>query len=140
VGLLFLIAIISGIKINWYFLQIIYYYGCMLYLLLGLGWIFSSLRPFMSDIGEIIGVVVQLGFWYTPIIWDVSLVPAKYQFIFKINPMYYIVQGYRDSIIYNVGVWQRPKATMIFFMLSTIIMLIGVMSFKKLRPHFNDVL
>lgn len=137
---LIIIYLVNGFKLDMYLLQLIYYFLCMGYLLLGLGWIFSSLRPFLSDIGEVIGVIIQLGFWFTPIFWNLDLVPLKYQPIFKANPMFYIIQGYRDSVIYKIGVWQRPKATIIFLIISTIILLIGIFSFKKLKPHFNDVL
>lgn len=138
--LLLIIYLLNGLKIDWYLLQVIYYYICMIYLILGMGWLFSSIRPFLSDIGEIIGVGIQLGFWFTPIFWNIELVPLKYQFILKLNPMFYIIQGYRDSVIYKIGVWHRPTTTIVFFLISTLILSMGILTFKKLRPHFNDVL
>lgn len=62
------------------------------------------------------------------------------QKILKFNPMYYITQGYRDSFVFGVGVWERPKITLYFWIVTIVIFVAGTYMYKKLRPQFDDVL
>ena len=94
----------------------------------------------MPDIGEFIVVILQLGVWITPIMWNIKTLSPKMQLLFKLNPMFYIVDGYRDSFIYKIWFWEKPNLTLSYFVISTAILIVGVIVFKKLQPHFNDVL
>ena len=123
-----------------YYLQILYYILCMMYLLVGLTWIFSSLKVFLPDIGEIISVILQLGMWITPIMWNIKMVPENYRWILKINPVFYIVDGFRDTFINKIWFWEKSTWTFYYLIIATVLFIFGAIIFKKLRPHFNDVL
>ena len=62
------------------------------------------------------------------------------QQVVKINPMYYIAVGYRDSMIFGNGFWERPTLTLYFWGVTIVMLLVGLKVFKRLRPHFSDVL
>ena len=111
-----------------------------MYLLVGLTWIFSSLKVFLPDIGEIISVILQLGMWITPIMWNVKMVPENYRWILKINPVFYIVDGFRDTFINKIWFWEKSTWTFYYLIIATVLFIFGAIIFKKLRPHFNDVL
>ena len=134
------VSIINGFKPSIYYLQIFYYLACYLYLIIGLSWLFSSIRVFLPDIGEVINIILRFGMWLTPILWDLKMVPEKIRWLFKLNPIFYIVQGYRETFIYKIGFWHHPKTTIIFFIISTFIFILGIIVFQKLKPHFNDML
>ncbi len=85
-----------------YWLQIPYYVFCTIFLILGISWLTSSIIVFFRDLGQIISMIIQFGFWLTPIFWSMKILPEKYHSIIQYNPMYYIVEGYRDSLIYNI--------------------------------------
>jgi lipopolysaccharide transport system permease protein/teichoic acid transport system permease protein len=142
VFLLVLIGLIVFQKLPFslYFFQFFYYVFCMSYLALGFGWIVSALNPFIRDIGQIVGVVLQIGFWATPIFWDISIMPIKLQTLIKLNPMFYVVQGYRDSFIYFQPFYRHPYQTVYFWIVSTAIFIFGALIFKKLKPQFAEVL
>lgn len=123
-----------------YYFQVVYYFICMFVLMMGLGWLFSSISIFLSDFTNIINIIIQTGFWATPIFWDPSNMSPVVQQVLKLNPMYYICQGYRDSFIYNIGVWERPRITLYFWGVTIIIFYAGTRLYKKLRPQFDDVL
>lgn len=78
--------------------------------------------------------------WIAPIMWSEKMFPERYRWIIKINPFYYIVEGYRDCFIDHVGFWINWKLTLYFWGVSSAIFLIGVVLFKRLKPHFADVL
>jgi teichoic acid transport system permease protein len=60
--------------------------------------------------------------------------------VLKLNPFYYIVAGYRDSMLTGNWLIERPTLGLYFWSVTIVLMLIGLKVFKKLRPHFSDVL
>ena len=134
------LIIFQNMPFSLYFFQLFYYILCMSYLALGFGWIVSALNPFLRDIGQIVGVVLQVGFWATPIFWDINIMPAKLQIYFKLNPMFYVVQGYRESFIYFHPFYHHPYQTLYFWLVSTAVFIVGALIFKKLKPQFAEVL
>jgi teichoic acid transport system permease protein len=60
--------------------------------------------------------------------------------LLKVNPFYYIATGYRDSMLTGNWFWERPRLTIYYWIVTIIIGLIGLKVFKRLRPHFSDVL
>lgn len=135
-----ILLIAHGFWPNLYWLQIFYYLLAAIFLAMGLSWITSSVNVFMKDITQMVQILVRIGFWFTPIFWKVDILPPKIQPLIKLNPAFYLVQGYRDSIIYNIGFWQRPYLTLYFWTVTLLFFLIGALVFKRLRPHFADVL
>lgn len=121
-------------------LQILYYSLATFLYTLGLSWATSSMVIFFKDINQIISILIQFGFWLTPIFWSTKLVPPEYMFLIKLNPAYYIIEGYRDSLLYGVWFWEKPGLTIYFWSITFIVIVIGAMIFRRLRPHFADVL
>ena len=68
-------------------------------LVVGLSLLLCSLFPKFRDIHHIWEVFVQLGFWATPIIYPISIVPAKYHKLIFLNPAARIIQGCREALI-----------------------------------------
>jgi len=124
-----------------YWLQWFYYFPLMFLFLLGFAWATSSIMLFIPDIGNFFGIVLSIGFWVTPLGWNHTMLPTEYQWIFTVNPAYYITQGYRDTFVEQFWFWQRPLAEHLFFFGWLVVVLcVGAATFKKLRPHFADVI
>lgn len=125
-----------------FYLQIIYYSLCTFVLVLGICYATSALVGFFRDLSQIIGIVLQVGVWMTPIMWNMETmnVPEGLKLILKANPMYYIVSGYRDTFINKVWFWQNMGLTVYFWVFAIIILGGGMIIFKRLKPHFADVL
>lgn len=123
-----------------YLLQIPYYLIALFVLLLGIGWLTSALTVFFRDVGQIVAMITQFGFWLTPIFYDLKIIPDKYIFWLKLNPMFYITEGYRESFIYHKWFWEHPKVSLSFWCISAFFLIIGAYVFKKMKPHFADVL
>jgi len=137
---LFGLIILQDMPFSVYYLQFIYYAFCLCILALGLGWIFSSLNVFIRDIGQIVNIVIQIGFWATPIFWDIHIMSKKIQMILKLNPMAYVIQGYRESFIYFVPFWDHPYETLYFWTLTLTVFIAGALVFQRLKYQFADVL
>jgi len=106
-----LLCCFFGILPGFYTLQIFYYLAGLFFLLLGMGWISSSTSLFVQDVSNVVSIIAQFGFWFTPIVWNITMIPEKYRWIIKLNPMCYIVTGYRDSLIYKIPFWSKPFET-----------------------------
>ena len=140
VGVLFLMFAIYGYYPNWYNLQIIYYLFAMTCLLLGLSWITSTLTIFLKDVGQLVSMILQFMFWGTPIFWSVKMIPTQYLWMMKLNPVYYLIEGYRNCFIYEHWFWQDVNWSIYFWSVTALILVCGTLVFRKLRPHFADVL
>lgn len=136
----FILFAINGYTPDIYVIQIIYYAFCLIALLLGLSYITSAIIIFFRDLSQIISILLQIGMWMTPILWNPTMIAEKYQWILKLNPLYYVVNGYRDSLINKVWFWQSPNWTVYFWCSVGILFVLGTIIFRKLKPHFADVL
>ena len=140
VGFLIIAFLLYGYMPTLYWLQLPFYMICSVILLLGLSWLTSAIRVFVKDIGNFIAVLMQIGFWTTPIFWSIDMIPASYQWILKLNPAFYIVDGYRNTFIYETWFWENQNLTLYYFGLTIFCLAFGAIVFKRLRPHFGDVL
>lgn len=137
---LFAIYLLYGIKLTIYILQVGYYTIAVIGLALGLGLIFSSFSVFFKDIVQIIGIILQIGFWMVPIFWNPDKMSEDINFLLKLNPMFYIIQGYRECFINQKWFWEHPLYTIYFWGIVILFLYLGMYLFEKLRPHFADEL
>lgn len=128
-----------GIYPSLYWFQVFYFIFAASVLLIGLSWITSSLLLFVEDIQYIINIVMRSAFFLTPIFWDLSMFPPKIAVILKLNPLYHIVEGYRMCFLYQKPFWSDMYSFVSFWIFTIIILLLGIFVFKRLRPHFSDV-
>jgi len=138
--LLIVLILCNGMPLSWYYFQAFYYLFCLLVLASGIGWLISSLNVYARDVGQLVPVIIQVGFWATPIFWDLTIMPENVQFWLKLNPFCYIVQGYRDSFIYFVPFWEHGAYTAYFWTIAVLALLTGGWVFGRLKPQFADVL
>ncbi len=139
-GLLIVLILLYGLPFSVFWLQALYYFAAMSILAVGISWISSSINVFARDTGQVVSVLLQIGFWATPIFWDIGIMPEKARFVLKLNPVFYIVQGYRDSFIYFIPFWSHWQMTVYFWVVAGVIFILGSLIFLRLRPHFADVL
>lgn len=132
--------ILNGIYPSLQWLQLLYYSFCLMLLIIGITYLTSALVVFFRDLAQIIMVVLQVGMWMTPIMWNKEMLPEKLQFIFKLNPLYYIVQGYRNSVIYHKWFWDSEYETIFFWTVTIACLVVGNRIFNKLKVHFADVI
>ena len=107
-------------------------------LLLGIALIFSAVTVYMRDIQHFIGVVLQLLFYATPIVYSIDTIPEGFRWILKWNPMTYIIEGYR-AIFYNQTM-PDLKALGILGVISIVILIVGYLLFNKLQKRFAEEL
>ena len=140
IGVIFLLCLAYGIYPTLHSVQVVYYSFSMFVMLLGLSWLTSALVIFLKDVGQIVAMLLQFGFWMTPIFWSIDIIPAKYHFFIKLNPVCYVIQGYRECFITRVWFWEHPLYSLYYWGLAVIFFVVGALVFNRLRPHFAEVL
>ena len=124
-------------------IQVLYYSFAAAMLALGFGYLTCAVNVFFKDMTNIVGICLQFGIWMAPIMYVEDIFTDKSPWaglILKLNPFYYIVAGYRDSMLTGDWFWMRPTMTVYYWCFTVAVLLIGLRAFKRLRPHFSDVL
>lgn len=140
VCILLVVAAIYGYYPTIYTVQIVYYSACLFIFVLALCYTTCSVVVFFRDLSQIINIALQIGMWATPILWDINSLNSKWVFILKLNPLVYIVNGYRSAICEREWFFQDFFSTMYFWIVTVVLFGIGAAIFKRLKVHFSDVL
>jgi ABC-type polysaccharide/polyol phosphate export permease len=106
-------------------------------LALGLMFIASAITVLIRDIPNLLSVLLQLLFYLTPVIYPVEQLPQNIRFIFAINPIAAIIQGFRDVIVYN----QAPDLSTLPYavMAATVALCLGYSVFKSTEGRMADM-
>jgi lipopolysaccharide transport system permease protein len=106
-------------------------------LALGLGMWFSAVNAKYRDVSTALPVLLQLWMFTTPIVYPASLVPAKWIWLYELNPMVGIIEGFRSSLL---GLQMNWRGLAISALVSFILILLSTHAFQKLDEEFADVI
>ena len=140
---LLLIAMLYGYTPSLYWVQLIYYTMCEYIFVLGLSYATSAIVVFFRDLQQIVSILLQVGMWATPILWninDTSLISDEIKPLLKLNPMAYIVDGYRTSVFGEQWFWQHFYSSTYFWIFTALLFVLAALIFKRLKPQFADVM
>lgn len=140
VCVLLIVAAVYGYYPNVYMLQLIYYSFCMFMLTLAFSYTTSAVVVFFKDLSQIIQILLQIGMWATPILWNLGKLGPTAQTIIKINPVCYIVNGYRNALCTRTWFFEDWQYTLYFWCFVALFFFLGRTIFNKLKVHFADVL
>ncbi len=143
VGILIIIACLYGYYPTIYTLQLVYYSVCLFVFVLAVCYTTCAVVVFFRDLLQIINIALQVGIWATPILWNLGEMQQTYGNVVslvKINPLVYIVEGYRSAIFEKQWFFEDFFSTMYFWIITALLFGIGALIFKRLKVHFADVL
>jgi len=124
-----------------YWIQIFYYLFAMLFLLSGIAWLFSSINVFIKDMAHMVNILTTIMFWAIPIIWPYTMISgSNLRFIALLNPFFYITEGYRYTFIEERWFFEFVEMNVFFWTISSAIFVLGLYTFRRLRPGFGDEL
>ena len=107
-------------------------------LLIAISFIVSSISVYVRDLQHLIGVVLQLLFYATPIVYAAEAIPDNFKWMLNINPMTYVINAYRD-IFYNQTMIDVVPL-LILIAVSIVACIIGYLIFNKLQKGFAEQL
>ncbi|WP_145008362.1 ABC transporter permease [Pseudomonas oryzihabitans] len=107
-------------------------------LALGVGLILGVLNVFVRDIGQVVPILLQIWFWFTPIVYPVHIVPESVRGFISYNPMYPIITGFQNVLVY--GHAPDTGAIAITLGISLLLLLLGLFIFRRAAPEMVDAL
>jgi len=134
----FIFFVFSGAhfqKSSW---LLIVYLAELYVLVVGLALLLCALYPKFRDIHHIWEVFVQLGFWATPIIYPIAIVPAKFHKLIFLNPVARIIQGCRQALIGPGGEFMAFTNHVIIISAAACLFVVGLGMFNKLSRSFAE--
>ena len=137
---LVLIAAFYGYTPTVYTLQLFYYTFCEYVFILGLSYATCAIVLFFRDLQNLVSIIMQVGMWATPILWNINTLREKYKPFIKLNPMTYIVEGYRSAVYEQQWFWEHFYSSTYFWILVMGMFCVGSLVFRKLKVHFADVM
>ena len=141
VVVLLVVAIFYGYYPNIYTIQIVYYSFCLFVLVLAMSYCTCAVVVFFRDLAQIINIGLQVGMWATPILWNIDMLNnPKIITLFKLNPLVYIVNGYRNAIYGDEWFFEHFYSSTYFWIFTVTLFCVGSLIFKRLKVHFADVL
>lgn len=131
-------VLITGMGVSIYILAFPIVLIAQYIMLIGLSLIFSSVTVYFRDLQHFIGVILQLFFYATPIVYSIDVIPEQFRWILQLNPMTYIIDGYRD-IFYKQ---EMPdfETLGIIILIGLAGTIIGYLIFNKLQKRFAEEL
>lgn len=105
--------------------------------------LFSSLLACMSkDFSNLVKSLVTAVFWLSGIIWNINTIKdiPWLNVILKLNPVTYIVEGYRNCFIHKTWIWENPKTLIAFLVITALLIIAAVWVYRRLRKEIPDVL
>ena len=114
-----------------------YFLLLALILSLGVGFLLSALNVKYRDFRYIVPFIIQFGLYASPVGFSSDIVPDKWRFLYSINPMVGVIDGFRWSII-GKGVNFYMPGFLLSIGLTIIIFIIGIFYFRKTEKTFAD--
>ena len=127
----------SGVRYGLGVFWVFYYMGAAFFLMLGYTFFFSTITVFVRDIAKLLQAVVRLLFFITPICWTLAPDNPLYG-VMEWNPLLYILNGYRDSMLYQGIITVSPRQHIWFWVVTVTVLLLGIWLHWKLRDYFVD--
>lgn len=104
----------------------------------GLGCLAATVTTFVRDAGPAIGIVLTVVFWATPIVYPMSLVPARFQPIVAANPLSHLTEWYRRA--FTLHEMPAPGSVLYLTLFAVAVASVGAAVFHRARPHFADLI
>jgi teichoic acid transport system permease protein len=129
-----------GFPVSLYYLQLPYFIFAAVALIVSISLLTSTLATIVRDVQMVVQSLMRMLLYLTPILWAREL-PGFLSVIFKLNPFYYLVEGYRASLLYHEWfIFTEWRLTLYFWFVVLLFFTVGSSVHVKFRKHFVDYL
>jgi len=101
---------------------------------IGATFFFAAANVYYRDVAHILQVVLQVWFYITPILYSIDFFPAQYRWIFKLNPLIFVMNGFRLSVYY--GLLPTAQSILASFVCAFLALFIGFAVFRRYQDQF----
>jgi ABC-type polysaccharide/polyol phosphate export permease len=96
--------------------------------------LFATANLYYRDVSHILQIVLSAWFYFTPIIYPLDFMPERYRWLFKLNPIIYVINGFRMAVYY--GKLPQLRSIGASFVCAFVALLIGFAIFRKYQDDF----
>jgi lipopolysaccharide transport system permease protein len=104
----------------------------------GLGIILGIINVFFRDVGQFTGIVLQFWFWFTPIVYPLTILSKSLQSIITFNPMTSIIMAYQSILVYRC--WPQWKSMAPTALIAGLLCVMGIYLYRKRSGEIVDEL
>lgn len=131
---LFFLAIFTGAPFTWNYLLLPVFFVCLFLFSVGVALALSAIAVFLRDMFHLYSIILLVWNYWTPIFWDITMIPEHVRWLFQLNPIYHMITGVREIMILGI----TPSALRIGYSIGTaiVVLIIGMFIFKKKQDEF----
>ena len=140
VGLVvFLVVVIAGGRLpGWSLLVLPIVIAFLVFFMTGIAWLLSTLAVYLRDVRQVVGLLLTLWMFLTPIVYPAALVPDRFKWVLDINPMTAVVDAYRAALLDDR--MPSPVPLIVFAAVAFTVFVSGHWVFTRSKPTFADLL
>lgn len=139
ISLLIIILIINGIYPNIYWIQLIYYIFCLIVFIFSFTLLSSTISTLVRDYQALLQSTMRMLLYMSPILWDTGMLPSPIlENILRLNPLFYIITGFRNSFLGVSWFFSEPIYTLYFWIFTFCLLYFGSKAHMKFRKNFMD--
>ncbi|MEE7497851.1 ABC transporter permease [Vibrio cholerae] len=103
---------------------------------IGLGITLGVLNVFFRDVGQLFGIILQFWFWFTPIVYPLSILPPQLQSLLVLNPMAGVIHSFQTILVY--GEWPQWNSLLPAFVIGLVLVVFGMRLFRDYAGEIVD--
>ncbi|XYM18498.1 teichoic acids export ABC transporter permease subunit TagG [Bacillus spizizenii] len=143
-GIYVIVLLASGVYPDLHWIQYFYYFICMIVFMFAFSLFNSTISVLVRDYQFFLQAVTRLLFFLLPVFWNITeqlgknypgLLP-----VIKLNPIYYLIEGFRNSFLDGKWFFQDMKYTLYFWLFTLLLLTVGSILHMKFRDKFVDFL
>ncbi|MBL4966663.1 teichoic acids export ABC transporter permease subunit TagG [Bacillus halotolerans] len=139
-----IVLLVNGVYPSLHWLQYFYYFFCMMAFMFSFSLFNSTISVLIRDYQFLLQAVTRLLFYMLPVVWDITArlgqTHPELLKILKLNPLFYIIKGFRDSMLDGQWFFQDLKYTIYFWLFTLLVLTVGSILHMKFRDRFVDFL
>ena len=143
---MFAVMTAFGVYPTIYWVQYFYYFFCMIVFLFAFSLLNSTITVLVRDYHIMLQSILRLLFYLSGAIWNINVLAGNstsvkagmFVRLLELNPLYYIISGFRDTFLSHGWLWQRGTQTLFFWGITLLLLFVGSHLHMKFRARFVD--
>jgi ABC-2 type transport system permease protein len=132
-GILIVIQVATGVGIPWTIVLVPVVVVAMLALTAGLGLLIAAAAVHFFDVLDLTAVIIQLTSYLTPTFYPISIIPERFIWLIKVNPLYSYLTVFREVVYGNAGA--EPWMWVYMLISAVVVLLVGAYTFSRSWRH-----
>lgn len=129
-----LIVLMTGAPFHWTWIYLPIPLLTLAVFTLGASFFFAAANVYYRDVSHILQIVLQLWLYATPILYDINIFPKTYHWLFKLNPLIFVLNGFRLSVYW--GMLPEPQSIFASVACAVVSVMIGFAIFRRVQDKF----